>query len=437
MNRAPSRRRRTVSPTLCVAAFLTAVVSQACAPDRSDTVVGPASHTLALVRVGGQQGPPPSGGTILVPPSQNGYVLEWNAPPSEAILQSLSNQFGLVLVEQESQTGATMTLFTGPSGVNLADVEALIGDPLLDSSVNTPVFLTEGSSLTGGFVVGEWDDEQLLTGGLESLNLAQVHTVAQGTGVKVAVLDTGADLSHPFFAGHLLPVPDGKSLVSGELLDGIDDDQDGATDEAYGHGTHVAGIILQVAPEAVVIPIRVLNADGVGSLWDLLSGLQIAGGMGARVINLSISMYTQSEMVEAKIVKFGSFGGATVAAAGNAGLSAPTYPGTSANTFGVAAVDGFGVLASFSGGGASIQLAAPGVSITSTYPGGLLASASGTSMATAVVSGAIALVRDGLALGPYASGVRLCEMSDGIEPADAVTSGIASPAIVFFGRFDD
>jgi len=420
---------------LLLACLLHAAASS-CGTDEVAAPSGPEAAAFAQARTGAQ-GPPPMGPTILVTPSPSNYVLEFAQPPSGALLQALANQHGLSLVEQEPGFGGATALFNGPVGLDLSAVQQTVGPQLTGASVNAPVFLSEGSSLTGGFVVGEWDEEQLGSGGLETLDLSLVHTVARGAGARVAVLDTGADLAHPYLAARLMPVPAGKTLVSQELLDGVDEDGDGSIDEAHGHGTHVAGIVLQVAPDAMIIPIRVLNADGVGSLWDLLSGLELARSMGATVVNMSISMHGWNDLVETRALKGRNLGILVVAAAGNGGFSAPTYPGVSPNVAGVAAIDDSGTLASFSGGGSAIRFAAPGVSITSAYPGGLMASASGTSMSTAVVSGAIALMKDGLGLPPGEGVTVLCTASRAITPSDAVACGIVSPLDALTGRLGD
>ncbi|MEZ4654606.1 MAG: S8 family serine peptidase [Candidatus Eisenbacteria bacterium] len=385
-------------------------------------------RSASLGRTRGQQGPPAEGGSILVPPSADTYVLRFPSAPSPALLTSLETGYGLVLQTLEGADSDFLGLFQGPENLDLQEVLQSAGDEVTDASPNERVLLAEDASLTGGFVVGEWDPDEMATGsGLESLGLPTAHAVGVGSGVRIAILDTGADLTHPFLASHIQPLPSGSTLVSYELLDGVDDDDDGEIDEAYGHGTHVAGIILQVAPEATLVPIRVLNADGVGSLWDLLSGLNLAVQQDVQVVNLSIAMTSSNETMEGLLGKFESQYIKVVAAAGNAGLESPTYPGTSSRTMGVAAVDGEGVLAPFSGGGPHIVLAAPGVSILSAFPDNRMARASGTSMATAAASGAIAILRDGIGMGSLQGALRLAETAASITPSGAVEAGTVSP----------
>ena len=122
------------------------------------------------------------------------------------------------------------------------------------------------------------------------INLPAAQAISKGAGVKVAVLDTGIDKTHPLFAGKLLP---GRDFV-----DNDNDPSEVGTSGvgAYGHGTHVAGIVLMVAPDAKIIPIRVLDQNGVGNVWTLSKALNYAANPdgnpatddGANIINLSL-----------------------------------------------------------------------------------------------------------------------------------------------------
>src|SRR4029079_13408212 len=110
--------------------------------------------------------------------------------------------------------------------------------------------------------------------------------VDNGQPVVVAVLDTGIDLDHPAFAGRLVPVSD--------RWDFVDRDNDPSevgqlrVDAAYGHGTHVAGIVSLVVPDAKIMPLRILDREGTGDAWRLVAALIWAANHGADVANLSV-----------------------------------------------------------------------------------------------------------------------------------------------------
>ena len=213
------------------------------------------------------------------------------------------------------------------------------------------------------------------------------------------MIDSGVDASHPDLVPNLLP---GHDYVQG--------DEDPADEN--GHGTHVAGTIaaergngLGVAGiadnAAKVLPIRVLDGAGSGRVSDVIQAYAYAFQHGAQVVNLSLGSTTSSRAEHDAIAAFPTM--LFVAAAGNGGADGvgdnndlvATYPCAYAlpNVICVAASDNRDQLASFSNYGAtSVDLAAPGVSIASTWPGGGYSWSSGTSMATPHVSGAAALL---------------------------------------------
>ncbi|MEM7305448.1 MAG: S8 family serine peptidase [Planctomycetota bacterium] len=216
-----------------------------------------------------------------------------------------------------------------------------------------------------------------------------------GTPTVVAVIDTGIDPTHPMLASNLFSLgidlvdPAGAAL---DLGDGIDSDHDGLVDEAVGHGTHVAGTIVLMHPDALVLPIRALDSDGNGTAFDVAQGIIEAVLAGADVINLSLGMSGPSAAVQAALELADEAGVDVLASAGNTGGQV-LYPAAYPDAAAVTAVDGLDVKASFAAYGLSVTFAAPGVEIYSTMPGGAYAWWSGTSMATAVASGAVSLIR--------------------------------------------
>jgi subtilisin family serine protease len=229
-----------------------------------------------------------------------------------------------------------------------------------------------------------------------------------GTGVKVAMLDTGVDVNHPDLATQ---VDETQSFVPGE---GIAD--------VNGHGTHVASTIVGtgaasggdyrgVAPGADLIVGKVLGgADGSGQDSWVLAGMEWAAESGARVVSMSLGDVGPSDgsdpMSQAVDTLSDQYGTLFVIAAGNAGPESISAPGAAASALTVGAVDKQDELAGFSSTGpltksAALKpdLTAPGVDITAARSqdmtdggSGLYRTLSGTSMATPHVSGSAAIL---------------------------------------------
>lgn len=235
---------------------------------------------------------------------------------------------------------------------------------------------------------------------------------ASGSDVLVAVIDSGLDPDHPAFANTPMNDKDAWNAFSNQdgfgNVDDIgnseDDDGDGFEDEMTGHGTHVAGIITQIAPGAAIMPIKALDSDGVGQAFYLARAIYRASDRSADIINLSLGSTANTRVVREATNAAVSGGILVVAAAGNAGPSGRReYPATLNNVFGVAATDDRDRPAEFSNVHASLDLSAPGVDIVSAFaidqpPDNPLGSPwalwSGTSMATPWVAGAAALLME-------------------------------------------
>ena len=229
------------------------------------------------------------------------------------------------------------------------------------------------------------------------LGLDEAHRLSTGAGVVVAVLDTGVDRNHPALAGRLDPAWDyvDDDPDPTDSPDNIDNDGDGLIDEAYGHGTHVAGIVALVAPDARILPARVLNADGRGNVFAVAAAIDDVVDAGANVINLSFGTEdnTTSKVLNEAIVRAQHAGVAVVASSGNGGSDVHRFPAALKDVFAVAGTDAADTgLAGFSNRGNWVAAAAPATAIVSAVPGGGYASWSGTSMAAPFVSGQIALI---------------------------------------------
>jgi len=227
---------------------------------------------------------------------------------------------------------------------------------------------------------------------LAAIALDQMPAPIPGQQTLVAVIDTGIDPTHPSLAGSLAaPGFDflNNSVGGYDLPNGLDDDHDGVIDEAYGHGTHVSGLILLVDPSALLLPYRVLNSDGNGTAYDVAQAIYQAEIDGAQVINLSLGLSGVSLAVENALEGVTEDGVIVVTSAGNTGHLGVGALAASEETIAVAAVDNLGVLAPFASYGPAVDIVAPGVGLYSAMPGGQFAWWSGSSMAAAVATGAI------------------------------------------------
>ncbi len=236
-------------------------------------------------------------------------------------------------------------------------------------------------------------------------NAGLLASDATGAGIVVAVLDTGLDLGHPAFAGAI--ARGGYDLVDrdaqpAEVADGVDENGNGLVDEAFGHGTHVAGIVRLVAPQARILPIRIIDSDGRTDAWKILEGVQRAAASGARVVNLSLGGLDLGEIVLGELEARAEAGTILVAAAGNENVSELRFPAAGDGVVGVTAINGeTGAKATFANHGSWIDVAAPGVHVVSTFPGGRYARWGGTSSSSPVVAGALALLA--AEMGPWAA----------------------------------
>jgi hypothetical protein len=234
----------------------------------------------------------------------------------------------------------------------------------------------------------------------------------------IAVVDSGVDVTHPDLAKNLWTNP---GEVPGNEVDddhnGFIDDVHGADiispgtppDDEYYHGTAVAGVaaargddsqgITGVAWVARIMAVRVLDENGAGDTGQLAKGILYAVANGAQVLNVSITSDARTRAVDDAIGVAERAGVVIVAAAGNEGRNLadqPTYPASSTSPamISVAATSSRGVLAAWSNfGRAGVDIAAPGTDLLTTIPNGSYAAFSGTSAASPVVAGTVALMR--------------------------------------------
>lgn len=205
--------------------------------------------------------------------------------------------------------------------------------------------------------------------------------------IKVGIIDTGISNTHPDLLSN---IKGGINTINPRK--NWNDDN--------GHGSHVAGVVaalnntigvIGVGPAINLYAIKVLNASGSGYLSDVIEGIQWAVANGMQVINMSLGADSDVQSLHDAVIAAKNAGVVIVAAAGNSG-GFVIFPAAYPEVIAVSAIDQNNTIASWSSRGPEVDLAAPGVSIYSTYKGTGYATLSGTSMATPHVSGAAALV---------------------------------------------
>jgi subtilisin family serine protease len=231
---------------------------------------------------------------------------------------------------------------------------------------------------------------ETLPWGVNRIDADLAWTRTTGTGVKVAVVDTGIDLTHPDLAAN---IAGGVNCIYAGKSPADDN----------GHGTHVAGTIaaidnsigvIGVAPKASFYAVKVLDRTGSGYISDIIEGIQWCTANGIKVINMSLGASVDVPSFHDAVTAAYKQGIVIVAAAGNSGPGDYTvnYPAKYAEVIAVSAVDSTGTITSWSSRGPEVCVAAPGASITSTYMGSTYKVLSGTSMASPHVAGVAALV---------------------------------------------
>ncbi len=230
---------------------------------------------------------------------------------------------------------------------------------------------------------------------LELYGVPEQWQRSHGAGVRVAVLDTGIDADHPDLHEAIAETRDFTGSRRG-------------AHDMNGHGTHCAGTIaarqnavgvVGVAPQCSLLAGKVLGDSGSGDGAGVAAGIDWASEQGADVISMSLGSPQADERIALAIERAVGRGVFVIAAAGNSGrpddVNFPARwkgrPRLQRDTIAVAAVDRDGKVARFSSRGPEVDIAAPGVDITSTYLRGGYAKLSGTSMATPFVAGVVAL----------------------------------------------
>ncbi len=224
--------------------------------------------------------------------------------------------------------------------------------------------------------------------GLDYLSIDKLWNITQGSrDVLVAILDTGIDASHPDLVGQ----------VAGE----VNFSDSPTADDIYGHGTHIAGIIAAslespgtagIAPKTRLLNVKVAEDNGTSSAKNVARGIIWAVDNGASIINISIQISDTSPELKRAVEYANDRDVIVVAAAGNNRFGKNVYPACYPSTIAVTALTHESRLAPLANITEWVDLVAPGYKIYSTMPEGSYGYQTGTSFATAYVSGYLALL---------------------------------------------
>ncbi len=393
--------------------------------------------------------------TALPLGAQTSYIL--TASPSN--VQSIVTNHGLTVVKELFDGTNCVMLVTSPStnvsGVETdvdSDVRVISFEPEQRaalpelSSLTQPVLTQSSTSILDGLpgrtlvsFFGSTVPSNYTTQTATSiirLSDARAATNLTGNGV-VAIIDTGADPSHPALVGVLVPGYDftRNQAGSSELLDLdptvaaqlqqsstsildaqntlllntsamailnqsstsiLDQSSTSILDSSlaeFGHGTMTAGLVHLVAPTAKIMPLKAFRADGSSNLSDIIRAIYYAADNGANVLSMSFSIAQPSPGLQAAVQYALSKNVILVAASGNDGQKTLVYPASYNSVIGVGSSTNTDLRSVFSNYGSGVVMfAAPGEGVVTTYPGNNYAAGWGTSFSTPMLAGSASLV---------------------------------------------
>src|SRR5262245_31009087 len=389
--------------------------------------------------------------------SRHGLTVVDSIPGSSFLIEADATQLAqasadvaVASTEPDLPVAVSETAILSPASVAFLD-PALI-DVLKDSEL-----VWHGANL--------WKKSVVEQRGIRRINADDALQLADGSGITVAVLDTGVDPSHPALVGSTIPgfnfladntntdeVSDlppaiigalrlASALLNSAVLTRLNPSTVAFLDPAvlsfvktpplyFGHGTLVSGLIHLIAPRASILPVRVFDTSGTSTTFRIAKAIRYAVDRGAQVINMSFDMDQASPLLAETLDYAASYGVILVASTGNMNkLVTTNYPASHPAVVGVAATNNEDVKARFSNYGPAVKVAAPGDGLISTYPAGLYAGIAGTSFSAAMVSGQAALVRS-KSTAPAGDIVR--RILNTTEPIGALNPGFALGA----GRID-
>ncbi len=349
---------------------------------------------------------------VIVPDADAHYSLTVKIKSHDTV-QSLENQYGgkVVIWRPEEKfavlavnktTGETILASGSTTATLETNKDAFEGSGQLATIGGVSIWAGGVSIWAGGISIWAGGNYQPVPQNnlkWQKLNLQQAQALATnlGDGIKVAVIDTGVDLQHPAFQGGFVPASEMWDYVGNDAIP----QEEGVlgTDAAFGHGTSVAGIILQIAPKAKILPLRVLSPNGSGDVLNVAAAINRAIQANVNIINLSLGSDANSQAVNDAINAATLRGIFVISSSGNTNNQNVTFPANQASTttlagdysLSVTSVDADDNKSAFSTFGATLEVSAPGEQVFGPVPGNKLGAWSGTSMAAPMVSGSLAL----------------------------------------------
>ena len=309
----------------------------------------------------------------------NDWLIALDPNESQSLLRD-PGMMGLAVKDYLPKLGVTRFSVTNPKLAFpfferfLKDDHISINHPLRIPLPPRDLVHTEESSFSDSFI--DW------MGG-------EVGRTGFGKGVKLALLDSGVNSSHPFL--------NGAQIHHRNMLD----QASGSTDEvANAHGTALASVIAGstesyqgIAPGCEILSYQVIDASGLADSFTVATAVIAAVEDGAGVINLSLGAEQGSSVLRDAISYALSRDVIVVAATGNEGVGIVNYPAAYEGVVGVNSISTSGRVSSFSNYGKEVDIAAPGVGVLTAWDQSGLSNFSGTSVSSAMVSAALAVER--------------------------------------------
>jgi hypothetical protein len=344
---------------------------------------------VARIRLPPRPFPGTAGFTAVPPPSETRYVatemvLHVGPDVSQQTVNATAARLGLTVIGAQPSgiTGGTLYHFRLPPGRQVADVvRSLETQRVGIASPNYVYRLVQDTASDTSSPAGS--PEQYT---VEKLRLAEVHKVATGREVLVAVIDSKVDVNHPDLAGAIA-----------EEYGAV-----GRREDAHSHGTGMTGAIvshrklLGIAPNARILAVHAFSTATrqapEATTRQIIAGIEWAINKGARIINMSFAG-PYDPMIQLAMRNAAAKGVILIAASGNMGAkSPPLYPAADPNVIAVTATDESDTLFTQAVRGPHLAVAAPGVDVMVPAPAETYQLTTGTSVAAAHVSGVAALL---------------------------------------------